>query len=169
MATIRGGDKFYAKMRELAALANKPGSLRVGFLENATAYQGNKPVAMIAAIQNFGAPSRGIPPRPFFSNMIKDKQGEWPAAIAGVLAANNYDVEITLRIAGAKIAGQLRQSILDTNSPPLAASTIAARGGAPSAKVKALFKSHGITSGGTEKPLVDTGHMLQSIDYEVNT
>lgn len=168
MATIRGGDKFYAKMRELAALANKPGSLRVGFLENAT-YPGGTPVAMIAAIQNFGAPRAGIPPRPFLSNMIKDKQGEWPDAIAGVLASSNYDVELTLKTVGAVIAGQLRQSIIDTNSPALAPSTIAARGGAPSAKVQALFKSYGIANGGTEKPLVDTGHLLQSVDYEVNT
>ena len=48
---------------------------------------------------------------------------------------------------GQGISGQLKQSIVDTNEPPLAASTIARKGFA--------------------KPLVDTGHMLQSVDYEV--
>ena len=50
-------------------------------------------------------------------------------------------------LAGEAIAGQLRQSIVDTNSPALAESTIRRKG--------------------FSKPLVDTGHMLQSVDYEV--
>jgi hypothetical protein len=146
MATIRGGKKFEAKLAEMIRLVSRPATLRVGFLENAR-YPDGTPVAMIAAIQDFGAPSVGIPPRPFFRNMIKNKEGEWPKAIAGVLKANNYDAVKTLEITGAAIAGQLRQSIIDTNSPPLAPSTIRRKGFA--------------------KPLVDTGHMLNSVDYEV--
>jgi hypothetical protein len=146
MATIRGGKKFEAKLAAMVRLVSRPATLRVGFLENAR-YPDGTPVAMIAAIQDFGAPSVGIPPRPFFRNMIKNKQGEWPKAVAGVLKANNYDAVKTLEITGAAIAGQLRQSIIDTNSPPLAPSTIQRKGFA--------------------KPLVDTGHMLNSVDYEV--
>jgi hypothetical protein len=102
---------------------------------------------MIAAIQEFGAPSRGIPPRPFFRNMIKAKSGEWPKAIAALLKANNYDARRTLMLTGEAIAGQLRQSIVDTNSPPLKPATIKRKGFA--------------------KPLIDTSVMINSIDYEV--
>lgn len=148
MVTITGDRKVQERLREIADLLGGGGGVRVGFLENAT-YPGGTPVAMIAAIQNFGAPRAGIPPRPFFSNMIADKSDEWPSAIANLLPANNYDVERVLALAGEAIAGQLRQSIVDTNAPPLAESTIARKG--------------------HSKPLVDTGHMLRSVSYEVQT
>ena len=146
MATIRGGEKFEAAMADLARRLGRPATLKVGFLGNAT-YPDGKPVAMIAAINEYGAPSRVQPPRPFFRRMINAKQGEWPAAIAGVLQAQGNDVEKALDIAGAAIAGQLRQSIVDLVDPPLAPSTIARKG--------------------FDKPLIDTSHMLKSVDHEV--
>jgi hypothetical protein len=148
MATMRGGDKLDAAMRDLASKVAAPATLRVGFLENAK-YPDGTSVAMIAAINEYGAPSRGQPPRPFFRRMVAAKSGEWPAAIAGLLKANGYDAVKTLDLAGAAIAGQLRQSIIDLVSPPLAASTIRRKG--------------------FDKPLIDTGHMLQSVDHEVKT
>lgn len=146
MATIRGGDKFEAALRKLANQVAKPASVKVGFLEGAR-YPDGTQVAMIAAINEYGAPSRGQPPRPFFRQMIDSKQGEWPAAIAGLLKANDLDAAIALDLAGAAIAGQLRESITRLTDPPLAASTIRRKGFA--------------------KPLVDTGHMLNSVDHEV--
>lgn len=148
MATITGGTKLEQRLSDLAKLVSRPATLKVGFLERAT-YPDGKKVALIAAIQEFGAPSRGIPPRPFFRNMVAAKNHEWGPAIGALLPANNYDAARVLNIAGSAIAGQLRQSIRDTNSPPLAASTIARKG--------------------HSKPLVDTGHMLNSIDHEVTT
>lgn len=145
---VRGGEKFTRVLNEMAEKLKRDGFVKVGFLKGAT-YPDGKPVAMIAAIQDFGAPSRGIPPRPFFRNMIAKKQGEWPQAMARNLKIMNYDVPRTLKAAGEGIAGQLRQSIVDTNSPPLRPRTIARKGFA--------------------KPLVDTGHMLNSVDYEVKT
>ena len=170
MATIHGGDKLQKELAKLAVQLRNPRTLRVGFLEGATYPTGSRAalrasyrnrrkkgpikgqaggltVATIAAIQEFGAPSRGIPPRPFFRNMIRAKSGEWPRAIAALLKANNYDARRTLMLTGEAIAGQLRQSIVDTNSPPLKPETIRRKGFA--------------------KPLVDTAHMLNSIDYEI--
>lgn len=146
MATVSGGKRFEAELRKVAAGLKRGATLRIGFLENAR-YPDGKPVAMIAAIQEFGAPRAGIPPRPFFRNAIAKHSPEWPGAIAGLLKANDYDAERVLGITGAAIAGQIRQSIIDTNSPPLAESTIRRKGHA--------------------KPLVDTGHMLNSVDFEV--
>jgi hypothetical protein len=146
MATLRGGERLQQRLHEIARNLDQPSTLRVGFLENAT-YPDGKPVGMIAAIQDFGAPRVNIPPRPFFRNMIADKQGEWPAAIAGLLKDSDYDVRYTLEQTGQAISGQLRQSIVDTNAPPLKPQTIARKG--------------------FDKPLVETGHMLNSIDYEV--
>jgi len=148
MATLKGGDKLTTALRKIAQGVDKAASVEIGFLEGAT-YPDGTPVAMVAAIQEFGAPSRNIPPRPFFRSMIAAKSGEWPSAVAGLLRTNDYDAEKTLDQTGAAIAGQLRQSIVDTNSPPLAQSTIDRKGSA--------------------KPLVDTGHMFNSIDHIVKT
>lgn len=148
MASIRGGDKLALALAKIAAGVSKPATLSVGFLEGAT-YPDGKSVAMVAAIQEFGAPSRGVPPRPFFRNMIAAKSPEWPKAVGDLLKANDFDAEKTLGQTGEGIKGQLQQSIIDTNSPPLAQSTIDAKGSA--------------------KPLVDTGHMLNSVDYSVKS
>jgi hypothetical protein len=146
VATLRGGEKFQIALRDLATRVAKPATVKIGFLEDAK-YPDGTPVAMIAAINEYGAPSRGQPPRPFFRRMIEAKQGEWPAAIAGLLRDNELDAAKALDLTGAAIAGQLRQSIRDLVDPPLAASTIRRKG--------------------FDKPLVDTGQMLNSVDHEL--
>jgi hypothetical protein len=148
MATISGGGKLKAALAKISQGVDRAAVLRVGFLENAK-YPDGKPVAMIAAIQDFGAPSRGIPPRPFFRNMVAKHKAEWPKAIGDLLKANDYDAVKVLGIAGEAIGGQLRQSIIDTNTPALAASTIRRKG--------------------FSKPLIDTSVMINSIGHEVKT
>jgi hypothetical protein len=146
MATITGGDKLKSLLKMLEERMTNASSVKVGFLAEAT-YPDGKPVAMIAAIQEFGAPRAGIPPRPFFRNMIAAKSPEWPAAMAALLKANGYDAFRALQLTGEGISGQLKQSIIDTNSPPLAQATIDRKGFA--------------------KPLVEKGIMLQAVSYEV--
>lgn len=144
---MKGAEGVQAKLDEIAKNLREAASLRVGFLENAS-YPNGTSVALVAAVQNFGAPLRGIPPRPFFSNMIKEHQNEWPDQAAQLLRKTKYDVKTTLKQMGEVIAGELRQSIIDTNEPPLAPATIARKG--------------------FDKPLIDTSHMINSISYEVS-
>lgn len=146
MAKFRGGSAFRAKLQSIAQKLSDPSVLRVGFLENST-YPDGTPTALVAAVQEFGSPANNIPPRPFFRNMIASKSGTWGKATADLLKANDYNAEVTLGQVGEGIKGQLQQSIVDTNTPPNAPATIAAKG--------------------ASKPLVDTGHMLNSVDYEV--
>jgi hypothetical protein len=146
MADISGGDKLDAALNRIAQGLKRGGTVRVGFLENAT-YPDGTSVSLVAAINEFGAPSRGQPPRPFFRRMIAAKSGEWPKAIEGLLKANDYDTKRVLALMGEGIKGQLQQSIVDLVEPPLKPSTIARKG--------------------SSKPLIDTGHMLNSVDYEV--
>lgn len=149
MATIKGGDKLQAALAGIAkALGDGTASVNVGFLENAK-YPDGTSVALVAATQNFGSPKMGIPPRPFFSSMVKEKSPEWPDAIVKQLKKNKFDMKRTLTAVGMGIEGQLKQSIKDTNSPPLKPATIKRKGFA--------------------KPLVDSGHMLQSTGFEVKT
>jgi hypothetical protein len=145
---MTGGDKLQAALSAIVGKLSTAETVRVGFLENST-YPDGTSVPMVAAIQEFGAPKVGIPPRPYFRSMIAAKAPGWGAAMGKVLKATDYDAAATLGQMGQGIAGQLRDSIIATDSPALAPATIAAKGSA--------------------KPLVDTGHMLQSVDYEVKT
>lgn len=54
MAGVIGGDKFDARLKELAGRLGKAKSVSVGFLESKT-YPDGTPVAYIAAINEFGA------------------------------------------------------------------------------------------------------------------
>lgn len=148
MANVRGGGKFIKALESIATSLSKAKSVQVGFFENAK-YPDGTSVAMVAAIQNYGAPKVGIPPRPFFSNMIAEKSPSWPAAIEANLKATNYDAELTLERVGQGIADQLKQSIRDTNSPPLKQATIDRKG--------------------FDKPLIDTAHMINSVTFQVKS
>src|SRR5208282_5520025 len=99
MATIKGGNKFSDALQKLAGKLSTGKSVRIGFFENAV-YPDGTPVAMVAAIQEWGAPRAGIPPRPYFRNMISAKKGEWPEAIAKLLKENDNDALRTLELVG---------------------------------------------------------------------
>jgi hypothetical protein len=143
---LTGGGKLEMVLKGIAERAGKPGTVRVGFLEGAT-YPDGTSVATVAAIQNYGAPGANIPARPFFSNMVKEKSPNWGKSLGQVLVAANYDATLALGRMGEGIKGQLEQAILDTTSPPLAKETVDAKG--------------------FSKPLEDTGHMLDSVGFEV--
>jgi hypothetical protein len=147
MATIKGGSKLDSALTEIAAKISRPATLKVGFLSGAS-YPDGTSVALVAAVQEFGAPSRGIPSRPFFRNMIAAKSPGWPAAVAVNLKAKNYDVDATLRIVGTGIKEQLQDSIRTFEGAPLAPATVAAKG--------------------FDKALIDTGTMLNSVDFTVD-
>lgn len=146
MATITGGTKLEQRLSDLAKLVSRPATLKVGFLAGATAPDGQS-IPLRAALNEFGTSRQ--PPRPFFRNMVAAKSHEWGPAIGALLPANNYDAARVLNIAGSSIAAQLKQSIIDTNSPPLAASTIARKG--------------------SSKPLIEHGDMINAVDHEVTT
>lgn len=149
MATLKfnGGAKLQAALEAIAEKAGKAKSVDIGFMEGAT-YPDGTSVPMVAAIQNYGAPAAGIPPRPFFSSMVKDKSPEWGEKLGNVLTQADYDSDLALARMGEGIKGQLLQSINETNTPPLADATVQAKGFA--------------------KPLVETRHMQNSVDYKVN-
>jgi hypothetical protein len=147
MASVIGGTKLAAALQHIATNATKASKVDVGFLAGAT-YPDGTSVPMVAALNEFGRPDKGQPPRPFFRGMIADKSGEWPGAVSNLLKANDFDAAKTLDQAGGAIAGQLRQSIVNLTSPPLAQSTVDRKG--------------------FDKPLIDTGHMSNSIDHRVD-
>lgn len=101
---------------------------------------------MVAAIQEFGAPAAGIPPRPFMRNMVARHSGEWPGEIATQLRSTNYDVSTTMNRVGALIKGEIQQSIRDGPFEPLKPATVRRKG--------------------FSQPLIDTGVLINSVAWE---
>jgi hypothetical protein len=189
MGAFSGGAALEAKLREIAEKVGKANTVNVGFLEGAT-YPDGTPVALIAATNEYGGtvtvPEHDvtinrnlkkngefandgkfvkadkanfstthhvdeytvtIPARPFFRSMIQKNKGDWPADLGKIIKAANYDSTVALGRLGKHVAEQLQESIRDFSEPGNAKSTIAKKG--------------------FDKPLVDSDHMLNSVDSEV--
>lgn len=143
---LSGGEGLRRKLEEIRKNLSGGEELRLGFLEGST-YPDGTPTALVAAVDEFGNPANNQPPRPYFRSMIASKSPRWGEAMQKNLKATDYDANATLARMGEGIKGQLQQSIRDFDGVPLAPSTIAAKG--------------------SNKQLVDTAHMLNSVDYEV--
>lgn len=133
--------------RSLATLVDKVGGqteLQVGFFENAT-YPDGTPVAAVAAYNEFGTAT--IPPRPFMRNTIAHNQPRWGELLGATLKATGYSARNALDMAGEKMASQMQIEIKNMETPPNAPRTIERKG--------------------FDKPLIDTGHMLNSVSHEV--
>lgn len=142
---VKGGDKVAARLREIARRLGTNPTVRVGFPAGST-YPDGTSLPLVAAINEFGAPSRGQPARPFMRNTIAKHGKDWPKAAAQLLKDTDYDAKRTLALVGEGIKGQMQQEIHALDSPPLAPSTIRRKGFA--------------------KPLIDTGFMWQHISVE---
>lgn len=174
-----GGEKLQAHLEALAKKVHNGGELQVGFIGDAGGYDNGASVPMVAAIQEFGAPSKGIPPRPFFRNMIAKNKGSWGKMLDGALKRTNLDASAALDIMGHVMVGQLQASIIDTTSPPLSKVTLLLRARFGNNPQEITFADvmqarRDVASGKApdvtetqSKPLVWTGHLLDSVDFEV--
>jgi hypothetical protein len=178
-ATFTGGQRLTSRLQEMAENLGNGGTVRVGFLENST-YPDGTSVPMVAAIQEFGAPRAGIPPRPYFRTMVAEKSPGWPTTLGKVLPSVDYDSEKALGKMGNGIRDQLQQSIADLTEPELSPVTLMLRKmrighvDAPVSFAMVLEARRRVaagesTGGVSTKPLVYSGHLLASADYEVET
>ena len=144
---------------DLSNTANFFGGHKVeaGFFESAK-YADGTPVAYIAAIQEFGYPEGNIPSRPFFRNAIKANEQKWGEAAKRLIVSaieGKISESQALEQLGAMIKGDIQESIIDGDFESLKQSTLDAR------------QSRKRTAGVANKPLIDTGHMMRSVDYVV--
>lgn len=134
---------------------------RVGWFASAK-YEGGQPVAGVAAVQEFGSPARGIPPRSFFRTTATEKRQEWAATVEQVSrAAAQGKIEPGRVIEAVALAaeGHVRETITKIQSPPLKQATIDAR--------KRRLANGGAGAQSTiAKPLVDTGILLNTLTSE---
>lgn len=171
---IKGGDKLEARLRELAANLGKSANLTVGWQDGTTYPNSGMSVATVAAIQEFGAPSAGIPPRPFVRRTIAENSDAWGDEVGAALKQTGYDATRAMELVGMVIEGELAESIFEVTDPPLSPVTLMLREmrvgrvndpvtfgmlKEARARVAAGETAEGVST----KPLVDSGLLSNSI------
>lgn len=124
--------------------------VEVGILGDSGSYDDGTSILLIAQVHEFGAPSINIPERSFlrayFDENEKQIYSEMEALLYKTLdnlgSANGF-----YEYMGEYLIGEVKNYIVKLKSPPLKASTIKAKG--------------------SSNPLVDTGRLVDSIDYRV--
>lgn len=172
---LHGADGVSKALEEIARKMGG-GEVSVGFPAG-DMYSDGTPVAAAAFWNEFGTST--IPPRPFFRPMIAKESATWAPKMAAWAKRFDYDGPKVLAWLGEDIAGALRQSIIDVNSPALSPITLMLRSmvgnkpelitgkmvGEAAAKVA---KGEQGASGTQAKPLNWTGTMMRAPAYSVN-
>jgi hypothetical protein len=136
---------------------------KVGWFETAH-YPNGTPVALVAAVQEFGWPEHNIPPRLGMRATADAKREEWgtlAARGARAAMAGKWTVVEVFGALGLKAAGDLRKHITEVTQPPLKVDTVKAR---LRGRDQGRFVSVTIA-----KPLVFTGHMLATLTNVTET
>lgn len=167
-------DKLKARIDEIGQ-----SEVAVGWFESAR-YENGTPVAAVAAYQEFGVSSRSIPPRPFMRPTVNEKKPEWrdlAARGAKAMLMNGESATSVLDKIGFQIEGDIAATISRIESPPLSPITILLRywrrqgrkitGKTVGEAAREIAKDDYEAPEVSQKPLVDTGIMLQSISHEV--
>lgn len=160
VAIKRQNPKAFSDLeRKLKELGTK--SVKAGWFESSV-YPNGTPVAYVAAIQEYGYPAGGIPPRPFMRPTIAKQLNAWKALMlsgAKAVLAGNETIHNVLDKLGAKAAGDVAVTISQITQPPLKPATIAAR-----ARKRV---NRGITTS-LSKPLVDTALLINTVTHVVD-
>lgn len=149
----RTGDGIESLRKRLEEISKL--KLKVGFFDQAK-YPDGTPVAHVAAIQEYG--TNNIPPRPFIRPTVAERRQTWIDQLrTGFAKALEGKIEprTVLEAVGEGVRGDVRKTISQINTPALAASTIKAR------------RSRKVDPNQSVKPLIDTGKMLDSVEYRV--
>lgn len=144
----------------------KSGRVRIGWFSGIR-YENGVPVAQVAHWQEFKTPGARypIPARPFMRPVLHGQGNQLRVKLKTEYAKairNNENTEKVLRRFGEFVTSQIRNSIRNTMSPPN--SDITLHGGWLRTKGNVPF--HVEPKRGNH-PLIDTGFMLDSIDYQV--
>lgn len=132
--------------------------LQVGVISSAQ-YENGESVAMVARVQEYG--TNKIPPRPFMRPAIHKNLNAWREIYAQNVtkALQSGNTRQPLELVGLQAVGDIKRGIKAVTNPPLKPATIANRLRGKNTK--------GANMTTATKPLIDTGLLLNSINYEV--
>lgn len=151
---------------------------RVGWGQ-AAKYEDGTSIAVVAAVQEFGSPAKGIPPRSFMRTTTMEQKSHWAGMVetaARGVAEGKLGVDQVMQGLTQQAAGDVRKKITEITSPELLPETIKSRirRRAPYQNLKtregkAAHSARELAKAGASisKPLIDTGEMLATLSSEV--
>jgi len=145
---VRGGNNLDRYFIEFERKVARGAKMRVGFLESAAPYPDGMPVATVALINEYGAPSRNVPSRPFFRTVMAERSRAWANIMAHSLREMSYDVRAVYKMIGPIMVDDIKESIVKGDWAPNAPSTVRRKG--------------------RDTPLIDQERMYNAVDYEIS-
>ena len=134
------GRRYFADLQRLAEM-----EVAVGFQSDGDSYEDGTSVAEVAAYNELGSSS--VPARPFMRQSFENHEDNLKAACERVnrTLASGGNLETALDQLGVATKALVQEEIVDGEFSPNAESTIKKKG--------------------SDKPLIDTGTMRQSVNY----
>jgi len=126
-------------------LGKGPTGVKVGLPKGSNDYPDGTSVIMVGIVHEFGSPKVGIPERSYLRTTVVEKKGEYKRLfrkLASRIVKGSMDTKKALGIVGLQVQTDVQAKITDIETPP-------------------LQRREG-------NPLVDTGHLRQSITFEVD-
>ncbi len=148
--SVSGGDRLGNRLRQIRESFEKNRSVLVGVPAGTGSYEDGAPIAVIAAVQEFGSADGVVPERSFLRvplrQNVEDFRAIWRALIPKVVRGELTMHQLMSQL-GAKAASVSQEAIAAGIDPANAPSTVARKG--------------------SSKPLIDSGALRQSITYIV--
>lgn len=141
---IRTPDKALKKIEEIVKSLKGPDLVKVGLPKGSNDYPDGTSVIMVGSVHEFGSPSRGIPQRSFLRATLVENKGAYKTLFKNLskkIIDGDMSKEEALDFVGATVQGDVISRISEGIPPDLTSRE------------------------GT--PLIDSGHLRQSITYKV--
>lgn len=107
-------------------------------------------IAKVATIHEYGAPRANIPERSYIRSTVRERRGELQALMARLvrlMIAGKIDERRALELVGAWLVNAIKGRIVSGPFAPLKPATIARKG--------------------SDKPLIDTGQLKNSVTFVI--
>lgn len=144
----KGGVEGLAKRRTKASAEGM--RVKIGLPVGSSPYPDGTDVILVGAVQEFGSADGSIPERSWLRRAMRANRKEHSAAarkLARTVELGEGNPKEALEKLGLIAAGNVRQTIVAVASPPNKPGTVRAKG--------------------SSNPLVDTGHLVQSVTHKV--
>lgn len=141
---IKSPKKALKEMEKLAKSLKGPDLVKVGLPKGSNDYADGTSVIMVGTVHEFGSPARNIPQRSYLRSTVESNKRSYKDMFKKLsirIIKGQITKKEALGLVGLQVQTDVRQKITDIKEP-------------------ALKSREG-------NPLVDTGHLRQSITYEV--
>jgi len=145
---VSGGTKIASRVAEMKRKFRDAPTVLVGVPKSAGNYEDGVHTATVAAVQEFGSADGRIPERSFLRSGIADSEHGirklYEKMMPDVIS-KDLNIDVIQSLVGEFVVGNIVQKISEGIEPANAPSTIKRKG--------------------SSTPLIDTGHLRQSITY----